>query len=203
MRRRVTCNHPYSTRSISPVVWSWCNHYILNQSGGWFADWLLHSPRDETTRDLQSILNMKLFTRRFADWLFQSIRGPYGVPYRTNVFWISNWSGWPSSRGTRGYFPNKYDKPFRIWCITVERSKYSIQRREWWYKEYHNDSSNTKERSNRRSVGQAFTDSILKQFSNFKLVHVASLREENQMLSEKIGDSIINSLLPLNSTIHK
>ena len=40
-------------------------------SGGRFADWLLHSRRDGTTRDMQSILNKKPFVRRFADWLLQ------------------------------------------------------------------------------------------------------------------------------------
>ena len=41
----------------------------------WFANWQLQqSQRDETTRDLQSILNKNHFTRRFADWVLRSIR---------------------------------------------------------------------------------------------------------------------------------
>lgn len=50
-----------STRSISSGIWSCCYHSIFNQSGGRFTNWLLHSSRDETARNLQSILvNFKL-----------------------------------------------------------------------------------------------------------------------------------------------
>ena len=38
----------YSTKYISPGVWSCCIYSIFNQNGGRFADWLLQSQSEES-----------------------------------------------------------------------------------------------------------------------------------------------------------
>ena len=91
MRRCSTCNQ-YSTRSITPGVWSCSNHSIqLNQSGGHLVDWLLRSLPEEEWYGKNST-TMCMWPAISTDLSCNVIKNNYTSQgrcvYNRTIFWV-------------------------------------------------------------------------------------------------------------------